>query len=92
MWSGLDDLKPSELFRRNLYGAFVDDSVGLALRDRLGVDRILWEPDFPHVETMWPRSQDAIKRLTEGMPGDEVELVTNGNARRLYNWPKTATA
>ena len=95
MWSNLDDLKPSELFRRNMYGAFVDDSVGLELRYRVGVDRILWESDFPHVESLWPQSQDAIKRLAADLPDDEVEAVTNGNARRLYNWPKkaaTATA
>jgi predicted TIM-barrel fold metal-dependent hydrolase len=92
MWSGLDDLKPSELFKRNLYGAFVDDTVGLELRDRVGVDRILWESDFPHVESLWPMSQDVIKRVAEMLPDDEVEMVTNGNARRLYNWPKKETA
>lgn len=90
-WARLDDLKPSDLFRRNMYGAFVDDSVGLALRDRVGVDRILWESDFPHVETAWPQSQDLIKTLTQGMPDDEIEMITNGNARRLYNWPKNDT-
>jgi predicted TIM-barrel fold metal-dependent hydrolase len=88
MWSGLDDLKPSELFQRNMYGAFVDDEVGLQLRDRVGVDRILWESDFPHVETMWPNSQEVMKRLTRGLPENEIDLVTNANARRLYNWPK----
>ena len=91
MWSHLDDLKPSELFRRNLYGAFVDDSVGLEMRYRLGVDRILWENDFPHVESVWPQSQDNVKRLVADMPDDEVEMVTNGNARRLYNWPEKET-
>lgn len=88
MWSHLDDLKPSELFKRNLYGAFVDDTVGLELRHYVGVDRILWESDFPHVESLWPQSQDVIKRVAEMLPDDEVQMVTNGNARRLYNWPK----
>jgi predicted TIM-barrel fold metal-dependent hydrolase len=91
MWSGLDDLKPSELFTRNMYGAFVDDTVGLELRYRVGVDRILWESDFPHVESLWPQSQDVIKRVAEILPDDELEKVTNGNARRLYNWPKKET-
>jgi predicted TIM-barrel fold metal-dependent hydrolase len=89
MWSGMDDLKPSELFKRNMYGAFVDDRVGLELRDRLGVDRILWESDFPHVESMWPNSQQVMARLTRGMSDHEIDLVTNANARRLYNWPKS---
>ena len=87
MWSGLDDLKPSELFKRNMYGAFVDDAIGLQLRDHIGLDRILWESDFPHVESRWPESQKMISRLTAGMPEDEITAVTSGNARRLYNWP-----
>jgi hypothetical protein len=76
MCSGLDDLRPSDLFERNMYGAFVDDSVGLALRDRPRVERIRWESDFPRVETLWPQSQDVIKRLTVDMPDDEVDLMT----------------
>jgi predicted TIM-barrel fold metal-dependent hydrolase len=91
-WSDMGELRPSELFKRNMYGAFVDDMVGLELRHHLGVDRILWESDFPHVESLWPQSQDVIKRVAAELPDDEVELVTNGNARRLYNWPKKETA
>lgn len=86
MWSGLDDLKPSELFKRNMYGAFVDDEVGLELRHHLGVDRILWESDFPHVESVWPHSQEIAKRVAEMLPADEVRKVFAGNARKLYNW------
>lgn len=88
MWSGLDDLKPSELFKRNMYGAFVDDMVGLELRHHVGVDRILWESDFPHVESVWPHSQEIVKRVAETLPDDEVRKVTSENARKLYNWPK----
>jgi predicted TIM-barrel fold metal-dependent hydrolase len=62
--------------------------VGLELRDRIGVLRILWESDFPHVESQWPNSQQVMKRLTRGMSDHEIDLVTNANARRLYNWPK----
>jgi len=87
-WSRLDGLLPSDVFRRNIFGTFVDDQIGIDLRHHIGVDRILWESDFPHVETAWPHSQDMIKRLMHGVPDGEVEQMTNGNARRAYNWPK----
>lgn len=90
-WATLGALKPSELFKRNMYGAFVDDMVGLELRHHLGTDRILWESDFPHVESLWPQSQNVIKKVAEELTPEEVEMVTNGNARRLYNWPKKAS-
>jgi predicted TIM-barrel fold metal-dependent hydrolase len=89
-WSNLEGLLPSDIFRRNILGTFVDDQIGIDLRDRIGVDRIMWESDFPHVETPWPHSQDVLKRLMNDVPDDEVELMTNGNARRVYNWPKAS--
>jgi predicted TIM-barrel fold metal-dependent hydrolase len=92
MWSGLDDLRPSELFKRNMYGAFVDDMVGLELRHHIGVDRILWESDYPHVESVWPESQEIANRVAKIMPDEEVRMVFADNARKLYNWPaKTAS-
>ncbi|MET7770866.1 amidohydrolase family protein [Nocardia sp. NPDC005366] len=92
MWSGLDDLRPSDLFKRNVYGAFVDDQVGLELRHRVGVDRILWESDFPHVESVWPHSQEIAKRVAKDLPEDEVRKVFAENARKLYNWPAKVDA
>ena len=88
MWGHLDDLLPSEIFKQNVYGTFVDDQVGIDLRHHIGVDRIMWESDFPHVETPWPHSQDVMKRLMENVPAAEADLMTSGNARRVYNWPK----
>ena len=31
-WARKDGLKPSDVFRRNFYGAFVEDEVGVAFR------------------------------------------------------------
>ena len=56
-WARKDGLKPSDVFRRNFYGAFVQVEVGVAFRNRIGVDRIMWECDYPHVEEPWPGSQ-----------------------------------
>lgn len=86
-WSRLDDLLPTDIFKRNILGTFVDDQIGIDLRHHMGVDRIMWESDFPHVETPWPHSQDAMKRMMADVPEDEAVAMTSGNARRVYNWP-----
>jgi predicted TIM-barrel fold metal-dependent hydrolase len=70
MWSRLDGLLPSDIFKRNIYGTFVDDQIGIDLRHHIGVDRIMWESDFPHVETPWPHSQDVVKRMMQDVPDD----------------------
>jgi predicted TIM-barrel fold metal-dependent hydrolase len=89
-WDNLAaDIRPSDMFRRNCYGAWLNDEVGIELRHHIGVDRILYESDYPHSETAWPDSQQAVDKLVVGVPDDEVEAMTNGNARRLYRWPKT---
>ena len=54
----------------------------------IGLGKLMWESDFPHVETPWPHSQDVMKRLMHDVPDDEAALMTNGNARRAYNWPR----
>jgi predicted TIM-barrel fold metal-dependent hydrolase len=40
--------KPSDAFRQQCYVDFWYEQAGIKLRDYIGVDRILWETDFPH--------------------------------------------
>jgi predicted TIM-barrel fold metal-dependent hydrolase len=87
-WGHADDLRPSDAFRRNFYGAFVDDQIGIELRHAIGVDRIMWECDYPHAEAAWPNSQEVVEKALSGVPRDEAELVTSGNARRLFRWDR----
>jgi predicted TIM-barrel fold metal-dependent hydrolase len=86
-WSGLaEDLRPSEVFRRNLWVCFIDDLVGIETRDKIGVDKIMWECDYPHSDSTWPDSQKRVAELLDGVPRDEVELITHKNAERLFRF------
>ena len=55
-YSGLDDTLPSEVFRRNMYLCMIEEPVCLKYRYDIGVDRILWECDYPHTDSTWPDS------------------------------------
>jgi predicted TIM-barrel fold metal-dependent hydrolase len=77
-------MKPSDYFRRNMACTFIDDEHGLEQRYRLGVENIMWSTDFPHPATTWPNSREIVERQFAGIPADERELITAGNAARIY--------
>jgi predicted TIM-barrel fold metal-dependent hydrolase len=51
----------------------------------IGVDRLMWGSDYPHFDSTFPKSLEAIERNFEGVPEDEQELILAGNMVRLYN-------
>jgi len=77
-------MKPSDYFRRNMACTFIDDEHGLDQRYRLGVENIMWSTDLPHPATTWPNSREIVERQFAGIPADERELITAGNAARIY--------
>ena len=88
-WSGIDDVRPSDVFRRNMWVCIIDEGVGIETRHHIGVDRILWECDYPHADTPWPHSQKEVAEAFTGVPDDEVAMMTHGNAEQLFRWYAT---
>jgi predicted TIM-barrel fold metal-dependent hydrolase len=79
------DVRPSELFRRNIWGCFITDRTGIGLRHDIGVDRILWECDFPHSDSMWPNSRKVLTEAVHEVPDEEVHAMAELNARELFH-------
>lgn len=75
---------PSEVFRRNFWVTSLEDPAGFALRDRIGVDRIMMECDYPHADTTWPDSQATVLEQLGHLDRDELVKITAGNAASLY--------
>lgn len=86
VWADLDDTPPSEIFRRNFWVCFIDEVLGVEARHHIGVDRILWECDYPHADTPWPFSQRDVSQTLKGLPADDVAAMTHGNAEVLFRW------
>jgi predicted TIM-barrel fold metal-dependent hydrolase len=79
---------PSEVFRDHILACYITDPSGLRLRDRIGMDIIAWECDYPHTDTTWPTSPEfAWNELQEAGCGDEeIGKITWENACRFYDW------
>ncbi len=80
-------VRPSELFKRQVYIDFWYEKTALAVRDFIGVDRIMWESDFPHPTSLWPNSRDAIENSLGGVQEADRRMILVGNARRAYGLP-----
>jgi predicted TIM-barrel fold metal-dependent hydrolase len=79
---------PSEVFRDHILACYITDPSGLLLRDRIGIEGIAWECDYPHTDTTWPNSPEfAWKEFQDaGCRDDEIHKITWENACRFYGW------
>ena len=78
-------MKASEYFARNFQATFEDDEVGVRTRDGIGVDRLLWGNDYPHHDSIWPRSREVLDEIMTGVPEEDVHKMTWSNVMKLYN-------
>ncbi len=89
-WTGQDfgDQLPSDVFRERCVTCFIDDPVGVATRDRVGVENICWEADYPHSDSTWPTSPEMVmaSMIAADVPDDEIDLITHGNALRHFRY------
>jgi len=76
--------KPSDVFRQQCYVDFWYEQAGIKLRDYIGIDRILWETDFPHPTSIWPAADKWLKWSFEGVPEEEQHKILVENPRRVY--------
>ncbi len=81
------DLTPSEVLRRNFWFCAVEDQSAFALRDRIGIDHILLESDYPHCDSTWPNTQRVIDEEIGGLPAQDIKKMTWENASILYRHP-----
>src|SRR5437879_51000 len=80
-------MDPSDYFRRNMFiGASFLHRTEADLRHQIGVDKIMWGGDFPHVEGSYPYSREALRATFAGVPADEVRQMVTSNAAAVYGF------
>ncbi|WP_405654571.1 amidohydrolase family protein [Streptomyces sp. RK9] len=78
---------PSEVWRDNCFvGASFMRPHEAAVRDRVGLDKIMWGSDYPHDEGTHPFSREGLRAAYAGLPPAEVAAMAGGNAARVYGF------
>jgi predicted TIM-barrel fold metal-dependent hydrolase len=89
LWeNGVVKMKPSEYFNRQFYASFILDDVGMALRNEIGADHILWSTDYPHADSTFPHTQKLLLEHYGDLPMDELDAVMWKNALKVYGIEK----
>ena len=90
-----DHLKksPTGYWHSNCYvGASFMSRAECAIRDEIGVDRIMWGADYPHIEGTWPHSRLALEDALNGCRPEEARLMCSETAADVYGFDLDALA
>ena len=78
-------LSPSEYFARHCYmgASFMRRAEG-EHRHEIGLDRILYGTDYPHLEGTWPNTPARLQSTFAGYPEREARALLGENALNVY--------
>jgi predicted TIM-barrel fold metal-dependent hydrolase len=66
------------------------EHIAVELRQHVGVDRIMFATDFPHIECEWPNSKPLVEKIYADVPEDEKTRMLAGNAVEFFKLDQAA--
>jgi len=86
-------LSPSEYWERQCYvgASFISDDE-CDMRHAIGVDKLMFGNDYPHLEGTWPRTKQWLQATVGGLPVDDARLILGENAVGLYGLDRKVLA
>jgi predicted TIM-barrel fold metal-dependent hydrolase len=84
---------PSYYWHHNCYaGASFFRPCEAPLRHEIGIDRIMWGQDYPHIEATYPYTTESLRLTFEGVEPDEIARIVGLNAAEVYGFDLDALA
>jgi predicted TIM-barrel fold metal-dependent hydrolase len=79
---------PSDVFREHFLTCFISDAVGIELRDRIGIDNMAWEADYPHSDSLWPLAPEELHAAfaKNAVTDEQARKITHENAMRWFSF------
>ncbi len=78
---------PTGYWRSNCYvGASFMSRAECDVREEIGVDRIMWGADYPHIEGTWPHSLAALREACTGCSAEEIRMMASETAAAVYGF------
>lgn len=90
---GALSLKPSGYWARQCHvGSSFLRPMECERRYEVGVDKIMWGSDYPHLEASWPFSRQALRLTFADVDPAEVQAMVGSNAASVYGFDMDALA
>lgn len=77
---------PSDLFASNFITCFIDDKFGMRNTEFLNTDKITWECDYPHSDTVWPNCPEILWDSLKHLSPELIDKITHLNAMREFSY------
>ena len=74
------------MFDERILTCFIDDPFGVASRDFLNMDHVMWECDYPHSDSTWPFSPEALGAHFDGVSDADIDRITHLNAMQHFRY------
>ena len=81
-----DGMSPTGVFLKHVLCCFISDPIGVELIDHFNLDNVCWECDYPHSDTTWPNSPEALAGVLQNLSAEQVGKITHQNAMRHYQF------
>ena len=80
-------MRPAEYIDRHVYiGGSLMQRSEAERREEIGVDRLMWGTDYPHLEGAAPIHRLLLRHVFGGLPEEDVRRILGLNAARLYGF------
>ena len=75
-----------DVFRAHMLCCFIEDPIGVSLLDHFNLDHVMWESDFPHSDSSWPRAPESLASQLAGIDPIVVDQITHLNAMAHFDF------
>jgi predicted TIM-barrel fold metal-dependent hydrolase len=79
---------PSELFHRQVIATFEEEEPAREVIPVIGADSCMWASDYPHTDSTFPHSRQAVDDSLGALPEGDRRKITATNCARLYGFAK----
>jgi predicted TIM-barrel fold metal-dependent hydrolase len=80
-------MRPSEYFEKHVWlGGSLMKRYEAEMRDEIGIDKLMWGADYPHLEGAAPVHRETLRYIFGGIPEDELRPILGGNAVNLWGF------
>jgi len=83
-------MRPADYFAEHVWlGGSLMKRFEAEMRQEIGVDRLMWGADYPHLEGAVPVHRQTIQHVFGGLPEDDVRQILGLNAMALWGFDES---
>ncbi|MFT4518098.1 MAG: putative TIM-barrel fold metal-dependent hydrolase [Halioglobus sp.] len=82
-------LTPQEYFQRNCFiGASFLAPHEVGSRHAIGIDKLMWGSDYPHMEGTWPNTREKLQETFHDVDEGEIRDILGNNAIDVFGFDR----